>query len=220
MQSNTSDWDSALLGGSIDRGITHPNLIEERAKCTFDQSELEKHLLGDLTHDYFVKRDKLLEKYPALALTPGYNEMSREEKMEDWWRQVSLFHAVAHPELLNKDSILEHLAFSNMYSRGMGGNNPLDLHNTMFTTCMNLFTTEEQKKVWLQKTIDMSIIGCYAQTEIGHGSNVAALETTAILDLATDEWVIHTPTIKATKFWPGSLGVHATHAVVFARLKT
>ena len=30
--------------------------------------------------------------------------------------------------------------------------------------------------------------------------------------------MIHTPTIKATKFWPGSLGIVATHAVVYARM--
>ena len=35
--------------------------------------------------------------------------------------------------------------------------------------------------------------------------------------MSTDEFVIHTPTIKATKFWPGSMGVVATHAIVFAR---
>lgn len=55
------------------------------------------------------------------------------------------------------------------------------------------------------------------QTELGHGSNVAGLETTATLDLEADEFVIHTPSIKAVKFWPGSLGVQATHAIVFAR---
>jgi len=63
----------------------------------------------------------------------------------------------------------------------------------------------------------MRIIGCYAQTELGHGSNVAGLETTATLDKFTDEWVINTPTIRATKFWPGTLGLMANHAVVYAR---
>ena len=47
---------------------------------------------------------------------------------------------------------------------------------------------------------------------------MAGLETTATLDKATDEFVIHTPTIRATKFWPGALGVQATHAIVYARL--
>lgn len=46
---------------------------------------------------------------------------------------------------------------------------------------------------------------------------MAGLETTATLDFETDEFVIHTPNKKATKAWPGTLGQHATHALVFAR---
>jgi acyl-CoA oxidase len=64
----------------------------------------------------------------------------------------------------------------------------------------------------------VNILGCYAQTEIGHGSNVAGIETTATLDKATDEFVIHTPSITATKYWPGDMGRFSSHAIVFARL--
>ncbi len=63
----------------------------------------------------------------------------------------------------------------------------------------------------------MDILGCYAQTEIAHGSNVAGLETTATLDKSTDEWVINTPSITAYKYWPGDLGRFSSHAMVFAR---
>jgi acyl-CoA oxidase len=59
--------------------------------------------------------------------------------------------------------------------------------------------------------------GCYAQTELGHGSNVAGIETTATLDMKTDEFVIHSPTISSTKFWPGTMGLWANFAVAFAR---
>ena len=62
------------------------------------------------------------------------------------------------------------------------------------------------------------ISGAYAQTELGHGSDVSSLQTTATFDRATDEFVINTPDIKATKYWPGDLGVFSTHALVFARL--
>jgi acyl-CoA oxidase len=62
------------------------------------------------------------------------------------------------------------------------------------------------------------MFGGYAQTELGHGSNIADLETTATLDMNTDEFVIHTPHIKATKFWPGGVGLVGTHSIVFARL--
>jgi acyl-CoA oxidase len=46
---------------------------------------------------------------------------------------------------------------------------------------------------------------------------VAGIETTATLDLVTDEFVIHSPTVTSTKYWPGGLGLWANHAVVFAR---
>jgi len=62
------------------------------------------------------------------------------------------------------------------------------------------------------------ILGCYAQTELGHGSNVASLETTATLDKTTDEFIINSPTTTSTKFWPGDLGMYSSHAIVFARL--
>ena len=42
--------------------------------------------------------------------------------------------------------------------------------------------------------------------------------TTATYDIKTDEFIIHTPEPKATKWWPGELGRYANHAVVFARL--
>ena len=40
-------------------------------------------------------------------------------------------------------------------------------------------------------------------TELAHGSNVAGLETTATFDEKTDEFVIHTPHVGATKWWIG-----------------
>ena len=65
---------------------------------------------------------------------------------------------------------------------------------------------------------NIDFLGCYAQTELGHGSNVAGIETTATLDKNTDEFIIHSPTITSTKYWPGDLGRFTSHAVVFARL--
>ncbi|XP_012456201.1 putative peroxisomal acyl-coenzyme A oxidase 1.2 [Gossypium raimondii] len=66
----------------------------------------------------------------------------------------------------------------------------------------------------------IEIIGCYAQTELGHGSNVQRLETTATFDPQTDEFVIHSLTLTSRKWWPGGLGKVSTHAVVYARLRT
>ncbi|KAF9324739.1 hypothetical protein BGZ91_002772, partial [Linnemannia elongata] len=62
------------------------------------------------------------------------------------------------------------------------------------------------------------VIGCYAQTEIGHGSNVQGIETTATYIPETNEFELHTPYLTACKWWIGGLGKAANHAVVMARL--
>ena len=90
-------------------------------------------------------------------------------------------------------------------------------HMQMFTKCISDLGSEEQVRHYEPLCNHWKIIGCYAQTELGHGSNVSGLETTATLDMETDEFVFHTPSIKAVKFWPGNLGVQATHACIFAR---
>lgn len=53
---------------------------------------------------------------------------------------------------------------------------------------------------------------------MGHGSDVKGLETLAVYDHETQEFVINTPTVTAIKFWPGDLGKMACHAVFHARL--
>ncbi|TFY77020.1 hypothetical protein EWM64_g6993, partial [Hericium alpestre] len=62
------------------------------------------------------------------------------------------------------------------------------------------------------------IIGCYMQTELGHGSNLVALETTAAYLPETQEFEIHSPTLTSSKWWSGALAKTATHGVVQAKL--
>jgi len=59
--------------------------------------------------------------------------------------------------------------------------------------------SDEQKAYWTPKIMDWSIIGCYAQSELGHGSNVRGLETTATWDPKTKKFEIHSPTLTASK---------------------
>lgn len=91
------------------------------------------------------------------------------------------------------------------------------LHYGMFQYCLQKLGSEEQNKKWLEDVRSLRMMGCYAQTELGHGSDVASLETTATLDLKTDQFVLHSPTVTSTKYWPGGLGRSANHAIVFAR---
>lgn len=64
----------------------------------------------------------------------------------------------------------------------------------------------------------MQILTSYAQTELAHGSDVQSLQTLATFDKDTQEFVMHTPSIDAMKWWPGDLGLFSNYSLVFARL--
>jgi len=76
----------------------------------------------------------------------------------------------------------------------------------MFVPTLLSQATPEQQAEWLPKALGLKLVGTYAQTELGHGTFVRGLETTATFDPETDEFVAHSPTLTATKWWPG--GVH------------
>ncbi|HEY7050630.1 MAG TPA: acyl-CoA dehydrogenase [Mycobacterium sp.] len=80
--------------------------------------------------------------------------------------------------------------------------------------------TERHHEAYVQKIIDLDLLGCFAMTETGHGSDVQSLETTATYDRETDEFVIHSPTKTARKDYIGGAAESARVAAVFAQLIT
>lgn len=80
--------------------------------------------------------------------------------------------------------------------------------------------TSEQLNYWVRQGAGnlRKFFGCFCMTELGHGSNVAGLETTATFDEQTDEFIVHTPHLGATKWWIGGAAHTATHTLCYARL--
>jgi acyl-CoA oxidase len=80
--------------------------------------------------------------------------------------------------------------------------------------------TERHHEAYVQRIIDLDLLGCFAMTETGHGSDVQSLETTATYDRVTDEFVIHSPTRTSRKDYIGGAAQTAKVAAVFAQLIT
>ncbi|MRH88283.1 acyl-CoA oxidase [Nocardia sp. SYP-A9097] len=78
----------------------------------------------------------------------------------------------------------------------------------------------ERHRRYIEQLLPLHLLGCFAMTETGHGSDVANLETTATYDPATREFVVHSPTPSARKDYIGGAAEHASVAAVFAQLIT
>ncbi|MEL6975429.1 MAG: acyl-CoA dehydrogenase family protein, partial [Bacteroidota bacterium] len=77
--------------------------------------------------------------------------------------------------------------------------------------------TQKHHDQYLKASGEASLLGCFAMTETGHGSNVRGIKTTATYDRETDSFVIHTPGENDNKEYIGN-AMHAKMASVFAQL--
>lgn len=79
--------------------------------------------------------------------------------------------------------------------------------------------TERHGK-YVKQIINLDLLGCFAMTERGHGSDVQNLETTATYDKETQEFIVHSPVESAQKCYIGNAAKHGRMAAVFAQLHT
>jgi len=203
LQLQPSDKESKVSGGTA--GV----LPAERAKATFGVESLINVLDGG--PDMTKRRRFIMSPSAGIDLSDKYNW----ERPEYLKRHVEHFIKV-HEDYWDKFrptfTEVAWMAESAMLSGSLSN------HYGLFMPTIEVQGNDEQRAWWSEKARTMKIIGCYAQTELGHGSNVRGLQTTAEYDKSTQEFVLNTPTLRSIKWWPGALGKVGTHALVYAQL--
>jgi alkylation response protein AidB-like acyl-CoA dehydrogenase len=79
--------------------------------------------------------------------------------------------------------------------------------------------TEEQKRQFLPLAQSFHMIMTYAQTELGHGTDIKRLETETVFDRTTGTFVLNTSTLTSIKFWPDALRRTANYILLMAQLE-
>ncbi|KAI9594232.1 acyl-CoA dehydrogenase/oxidase [Syncephalis fuscata] len=187
-------------------------LARERQQASFDPSKLSHFLYGEEHLERQTRLLEIIENDPAFDKSKRYYS-SREERLHHAFgkekRLVELM--MKHRWTYEDIAVAEYL---------IDESGPFTLHRAMFIPTLQGQCDSDQRRRFLVKALNYEIIGCYAQTELGHGSNVQGLETVATYIPETQEFEFHSPTLTSSKWWVGSLGLAATHAVVVARLVT
>lgn len=201
-------------------GGTSHVLPAERSNATFDVTSLREYLLGDRQNE--KQWDAIFSADPLFDFTYDIH-LTREEAFKLSIARTLAAHKIvkSNPKLLGT-----HMGYFTgkggpgyaIGKRAQSGSSAASNHYGIYVGAIMARASDEQQKEWLQRALMLKTFGCYCQSELGHGSNVRNLLTTATFDEQTDEFVIHSPNIKALKWWPGCFSVLATHAIVYARL--
>ncbi|KAH8651251.1 acyl-CoA dehydrogenase/oxidase C-terminal [Xylariales sp. PMI_506] len=99
-------------------------------------------------------------------------------------------------------------------------NSPFGLTVVMFNKMLKNMATPQQQQKWLRLAELGHINGAFVQTELGHGTFLRGIETTATFDVSRDCFILNSPTTTSTKYWPGALGLSASHGIIMAKLIT
>nr|5K3I_A Chain A, Acyl-coenzyme A oxidase [Caenorhabditis elegans]5K3I_B Chain B, Acyl-coenzyme A oxidase [Caenorhabditis elegans]5K3I_C Chain C, Acyl-coenzyme A oxidase [Caenorhabditis elegans]5K3I_D Chain D, Acyl-coenzyme A oxidase [Caenorhabditis elegans]5K3I_E Chain E, Acyl-coenzyme A oxidase [Caenorhabditis elegans]5K3I_F Chain F, Acyl-coenzyme A oxidase [Caenorhabditis elegans]5K3I_G Chain G, Acyl-coenzyme A oxidase [Caenorhabditis elegans]5K3I_H Chain H, Acyl-coenzyme A oxidase [Caenorhabdi len=203
------------LNKTIQEG-DNPDLTAERLTATFDTHAMAAQIYGG---EMRARRRReitaKLAEIPELHDSMPLPYMTREEKIMESARKLTVL-TQRMSEIIDPTDAGE-LYHLNNEVLGIEGN-PMALHGVMFIPALNAQASDEQQAKWLIRALRREIIGTYAQTEMGHGTNLQNLETTATYDIGTQEFVLHTPKITALKWWPGNLGKSSNYAVVVAHM--
>ncbi|GBP29032.1 Probable peroxisomal acyl-coenzyme A oxidase 1 [Eumeta japonica] len=210
---------------SLEENINE-DLIKERAQCNFDVSELT-YFLDDGKENTEQRRkfEKIVFSFKELKDPVSEEYLSHKEKYENAIRKSSLLVKITKENFQDMESeMTEKLGINGILARVaqavIKDVSPFLLHFGMFVPTIVGQGDAEQLSYWLPRALDMNIIGAYVQTELGHGTYVRGLETTATYDPETEEFVLNSPTLTSYKWWPGGLGCTANHCIVTAQLYT
>ncbi|KAG6374192.1 acyl-CoA dehydrogenase/oxidase C-terminal [Boletus reticuloceps] len=201
---------------------TAKDMQEARDKVSFDLQTIRDHLFGEhsVTNgaarsgrrnwESFEQIERILRKEPV------FDKSSRDfiGRVEAYKRALAITKRLTELQRLHQWTSEQAAQAMLILSETL----PITLHDFAFEpVLLGQGSTDLVDEYW-KLVAHKGIQGCYLQTELGHGTNVARLETTATYIPETEEFELHSPTLTSTKWWIGALGKTATHGIVQAKL--
>jgi acyl-CoA oxidase len=191
----------------------------ERRFTGFDPVSLQTYLDGEFVETRnFVKS---IITRPEFRYFEGTDPHVYRKQVRGWLRTISdagLGRLFLPPELGGEANLRKLMAVLETISFHDGSLLiKLGVQFGLFGGSIHQLGTEYHHRKYLPGAASCHLFGGFAMTEIGHGSNVQALETTAVYDSEHREFIINSPSYSSGKTFIGN-AVDGQFMVVFAQL--
>ena len=193
----------------------------ERKIATFDPKVLQ--LLLDGVHAEIRNSVKQLVSEPEFRYYDGNDIASYRKQVLAWTRRLAAtgIGRIFMPRSIGGEQNLPKFiaAFETLAFHDISLVIKLGVQFGLFAGSIQRLGTEYHHQKYLPDAASTALMGCFAMTEIGHGSNVQGLETTAVYQPEGEYFVLHSPTCSAGKNYIGNAAEDGRLAVVFAQLE-
>jgi acyl-CoA oxidase len=197
------------------------DILQMGNKADFDIKKMNDYLDGDFVEARKAVR-KMLKK-PEFRHVYGLSKEAYREQVLEWMKIAAAegLGALSYPDFAGgKHDIGAYLAtFETLAYFDLSLVIKFGVQFGLFGGSIQMLGTEKHHQKYLKSVGDFTLPGCFAMTELGHGSNVRDIETTATYDIDNQEFIIHTPFPSARKDYIGNAAVHGKMATVFAQLQ-
>lgn len=194
-------------------------VLHESTSDYYDASEIDIILKG--------KHSKVIDRFREILKDPIFKwdiHRNKEHFRELVLKQVKFlaskgYGAMAYPEAYGGTGDMEGYAhmFENMMYIDGSLTIKFGVQFGLFGGSIQKLGTKPHHDQYLTAAGKSELLGCFAMTETGHGSNVRGIKTTATYDRETEKIVVHTPGKNDNKEYIGN-ALHSKMASVFAQL--
>ena len=193
-------------------------MAQKKSLSSINLSNLKDILMTERFQNYLEKVNDLMKTDPKFQHISALETDTQTLRDRSIYILVTLFRKLGFTyEDFKKEGVLPNEFLMVFGVTSMDAGTRFGVNFALYTK--SLLALGTQKHEYLKKrAFECKDLGCFMLTEMGHGSNVQGILTTANYIHSKRGFIVQTPVDIGMKFWIGNLAQTANMAVLFAQL--